>query len=149
MRGTFKAYYLRPSLAVGHLQFYCFLSQMQTIQYLLLCIFNQNMFLLSLVFHSESIGFFHDFFVTVMLSKAKVHARFEFELWGYENNKIRYTLHWFELVWGYVKGNYRFTQILGLENKPWIRKMHVIGTVRGPLLMQKSPTCAYLSQKPR
>ena len=30
--------------------------------------------------------------------------------------------------------------------KTALRKIHVSGTVGGPLLMQKSPTCAYISQ---
>ena len=37
-------------------------------------------------------------------------------------------------------------RILGLQ-KTALRKIHVCGNVGGPLLTQKSPTCAYIGQK--
>ena len=37
----------------------------------------------------------------------------------------------------------------GTPKKNVLRKIHIRGTVEDPLLMQKSPTCAYISQKTR
>ena len=47
----------------------------------------------------------------------------------------------------YVKLYYRgcITWILELQ-KTGLRKIRISGTVGGPLLMQKSPTCAYIGQ---
>ena len=39
------------------------------------------------------------------------------------------------------------TLILGLEKKTVFCKIRVSGTVGSPILMQKSPTCTYISQK--
>ena len=40
----------------------------------------------------------------------------------------------------------RITRVSGLQKKPVLCKIRISGTLGGPLLMQKSPTCAYIGQ---